>query len=91
MGIKLDHVHENGKSCYRVTSRHNVKDSGFFRYDDSNIFGAYYMPYTGHWYAFNLDTGEQIASFTKDYFEKFVSRFRVADVVKDPDCVPVKA
>ncbi len=73
--IKKTHTHENGKVCYLVLSNHTLKKAALFRTVDPitfkpTIFAAAFMPYTGSWYAWDPETGEEIARFLKNSLQR---------------------
>ncbi len=90
--IKKTHIHENGKLCFITRSNHELKHSAVFRKVDpitfkTTIFVAAYMPYTGSWYAWDPDTGEEIARFSKDFFTAHISMYSVGELEADSECV----
>ncbi len=90
--IKKSHTHEDGKLCFVTRSNHELKHSAVFRTVDHvtfkpTIFVAAYMPYTGSWYAWDPDTGEEIARFSKAFFEAHISMHNIGELEKDPECV----
>ncbi len=92
MGIKAIHDHPGGKVCYTTRTNHPLEHQGLFREIDPvtfrpTVFAAAYMPYTGHWYAWNPETGEEIATFSRAFFEGVIAHMRIASLVEDPDCV----
>jgi hypothetical protein len=90
VGIREAHTHPGGKVCYRVSDRHEQRltEAGIFIVNGQELLAAF-QGYTGSWYAFDPKTGKQIATFRRDFFTKFIAPFRIGDLVKDPDCVPV--
>ena len=83
--IKLTHTHPDGKRCYAMRSSRSLTDMGAFHISQKECIVAY-MPYTGHWYAFNPETGEEIASFTDEFYKEHICQYRVTDLLRDPDC-----
>jgi hypothetical protein len=84
--VKVDHRH-GAKVCYRMTT--TVKDPGIYLVGIRTVIVGY-VPYTGHWYAWD-DDGNELATFTRDFYDKYLRSARVADLVADPDCVPAVA
>lgn len=86
--IKLDHTHDDGKVCYTMSGQHRFEKAGLYalgRHDKPIIVA--YVPYTGHWYAYDPKTGAEIATFTRDFYEECVEKKRIGNLVPDPDCV----
>jgi hypothetical protein len=87
MSIKIIHTHEDKTVCYTTsTGRWGFTDIGLFKIFNEE-FAAGYMPYTGFWYAYNPETGKEIAKFDKDFFEKDIIPYKIGDLIYDPDCV----
>jgi hypothetical protein len=94
MGIKKSHQHEE-KECFVARSFRQLDQAGIFEFVHPTTFrltrvaGAY-MPYTGGFYLYDLDTGEEIAHFGltagREFFEQVIESHRVADLILDSDC-----
>lgn len=87
MGIRLIHVHDDGKECFRIasSSRRKLSKAGLVRIN-GRIFAVAYMGYTGGWYAYDIRTGREIANFHRDFYDQFVAPSRFADFTQDDDC-----
>ncbi len=90
--IKKSHTHEDGKVCFIVRSNRELKNVAVFRTVDPitfkpTIFVAAYMGYTGSWYAWDPDTGEELARFSKDFFKAHIANLNVGTLEIDPECV----
>ena len=83
--LKVMHVHKNGKICYAV-SRGKEKDWGFYQ-TNGQEFIAGYNSYSAMWHAYDPATGHEIASFRREFYEKHIEMHKVADMVRDPDCI----
>jgi len=46
-----------------------------------------YRVYTGHWYAWDPKTGEEMASFTRRFYDAHIAPLRPIRMLPDPDCV----
>jgi hypothetical protein len=51
---------------------------------------AAYMAWSGHWYAYDLTTGREIASFTKEFFEQFMRPRMTCLLIPSPDGRPYR-
>ncbi len=90
--IKRSHTNKDGSVCYIVRSRHKLEKLSLFKTIDpitfkATTFVAAYMPYSGHWYAWDPETGNELATFTRDFFELHISMFNVGALKEDPQCV----
>lgn len=83
MSIKRSHIHEDGTVCYK-------SDSGISKIGIYEIFGKHflvgYKQYTNHWYAYDEITGRETATFTADFFNAHIKRFKTSDLIDAPDC-----
>jgi hypothetical protein len=80
--IKLAHTHKDGKQCF--TSKGHYKEVGVFLINEEEcIIG--YKPYTAHWYCYD-PTGKEIATFTTEFYTLCLRQYRIADMVRDPNC-----
>ena len=87
--IRKSHVHEaEGKVCYEARSRHPYTKAGVFHRLSGGTFLVAYMGYTGHWYAFDPETGRELATFTRDFYEAQIAPLRIDDLTPDPSCKP---
>ena len=84
--IKITHTHPDGKVCYAIRAQRRFEDVGIVRLS-SKEFVIAYMPYSGHWYAFNPQSGQEIGSFTREFYEEHLCPFRICDLLPDPTCV----
>jgi len=87
MGIRIDHTHDDGRVCYRTSHHYPLTEMGLYRMHQQ-VFAVAYMPYTSLWYAFDPETGKEIATFSRDFFWRCIAPFKVSSLVPDPDCVP---
>ncbi len=90
MSVRISHRHDD-KVCYVVWSRQRLEDAGLCMSIDpvtfkTTWFTVAYMPYSGHWYAWDRDTGRELATFTRDFYEAHIKKLRYADLIIDPDC-----
>lgn len=87
MGIRLIHVHDDGKECFRIASacRNKLSKAGLVRIN-GKVFAVAYMVYTGGWYAYDIRTGREIAHFHRDFYDQFVAPSRFADFAQDDEC-----
>lgn len=98
MGVRIDHKH-GAKECFVTRSHHPLTKQGIFVMGDRRVTGAY-MAYTGHWYFWDPESGEEIASIHSSLWDRdkremvdlnpMVEAMRVSTLVPDPDCL-VKA
>lgn len=83
--IKLTHIHPDGTHCYAMRTQRSMTDMAVFRVAQKEFIAAY-MPYSGQWYAFNPKTGEEIASFTREFYEEHICSYKIVDLLHDPNC-----
>lgn len=85
MGIKIDHVHE-GKVCY-VSTGHGTHPHSkeVVLAINGKKFGAGFLPYTGSWYIYDLETGEEQAAMREPFF-KALEPFIIGKLVQDKNC-----
>jgi hypothetical protein len=90
MGIKLSHRHDDGKECFTVSRggghRGSVITQAGIVYMLGGRFGVGYKPYTGAWYGYDLETGEEIATFSRKFYERQLKHL-MQDLAPDPECV----
>lgn len=89
MHIRKIHSHGEGQACFEIKSSRNgrLTDAGLILLN-GETFAVGYLGYSGHWYAYNIDTGKEIASFTKEFYETFLVLYRVCSLGPEPNCVP---
>lgn len=95
MSVRLDHKHGD-KECFVIRSHHPLTKQGIFLLGGNRVTGAY-MGYTGSWYFWHPESGEQIAQINSRFWNKqtremvdltsMVEAMRVTDLVPDPDCL----
>lgn len=95
MGVKFTHTHTDGTACYRITNGLGHK----FRLDrvaiidmGTTTYGAGYMPYSGHWYIYDLATGKEIGSLSRELWEASFERLVVGELQIDGEhkCVATR-
>jgi hypothetical protein len=89
--IKKSHTNKDGSDCYIVRSNHKLEKGGLFRTIDpitfkATTFAAAYQPYSGHWYAWDPETGIELATFSRDFFETHISILNIGALKEDPEC-----
>lgn len=89
--IKKSHTNEDGSICYTVLSRHKLEQLALFRTVHpitfkASTFVAAYMPYTGHWYAWDPETGKEVATFSRDFFNVHIAILNIGELKEDLDC-----
>ena len=85
--IRQAHTHGD-KTCFTMSwtdGRSKVRDAKVLNVLGRRFLVAY-KPYTGHWYAFDPDTGKEIGTLTPALWE-LMRPLTEADLVLDPDCV----
>lgn len=87
MGIRQLHDHPDGKVCYQMSSPRQLSKGTIFQIGTEQ-FAAAFMGYTGSWYAYDLKTGQEIATFSRSFFERCIAPFLIGDLIADPDCQP---
>ncbi len=90
--IKRSHTNKDGSICYIVLSRHKLEKIALFRTVHpitfkATIFVSAYEPYTGHWYAWDPETGKELATFSNDFFETHISILNIGELKEDPKCI----
>ena len=83
--IRITHTHDDGKQCYHRSR--SLTEAGLFQINGGEVFGVGFMAYTGSWYAYNLEAGQEIARFSREFFQQAIAPFRISSLVPDPDCV----
>lgn len=88
--IRRSHTHADGKVCFRVRDRGGrpFTQMGMFQPPGDKAFVAAYLGFTGHWYAFDPESGRELGTFTRDFYEQWIAQHRTHDLVVDPDCKP---
>lgn len=88
--IKLSHRHDNGKECFVVIRGTGHKSSIITEagiiYGLGGRYGIAYKPYTGSWYGYDLETGREIAQFSREFYEQQLKTIK-HPLVPDQDCV----
>jgi hypothetical protein len=87
--IKKSHINKDGSVCYTVLSSHKLEKIALFRTVHlitfkATIFVAAYKPYTGHWYAWDPETGKELATFSSDFFEAHISILNIGSLEETP-------
>ncbi len=90
--IKKSHINKDGSVCYTVLSRYKLEKIALFRTVNpitfkATIFVAAYQPYTGHWYAWDPETGKELATFSRDFFDTHISILNIGSLEEDPKCI----
>lgn len=85
--IKISHIHESGKKCFVSSPKY---EKTYIISGMGPDFAIGFYPYSSHWYAFDIETGREIGSFTKEFFERHLPTWRMRELVPDPDCKVVK-
>ncbi len=90
--IKKSHTNKDGSVCYTVLTSHKLEKIALFRTVNPitfkpTIFVAAYKPYTGHWYAWDPETGKELATFSDEFFEVHISILNIGELKEDPECV----
>jgi hypothetical protein len=88
--------HPDGKRCYLVPTRGHgcLAKSGLFtfalptrRLTTKQYLGGF-LPYTGSWYLYDIETGEEVASMPNrgGAWQVLVEPHRICDLVEDSEC-----
>lgn len=81
------------KTCFVVSDSRLINaglyriNGGFFGTDIGKEFIVAYLPYTSHYYAYDPETGREVATFTKEFYEENIKKFRKESLVPDKNCV----
>jgi len=67
-----------------VGNRHNLTHIGLYRINNE-VFATAFMPYASCWYAYDIATGLEIATFRKKFFDQVIFASKIADIVSLPD------
>jgi hypothetical protein len=90
MGIKISHTHNDGRVCFETHPRHALSDKSLISLiDDKNHVHEYavaYMIYTGSYYSFDINTGREVAKFSREFYETIIKPMISTTLVPDPDC-----
>lgn len=91
MGIRKTHEHpEKGGACYRTRTHHPLKNSQIINMN-AKEYAVAYMPYTGHWYVYDTETGREVATLTREFYNDLMALlpwWQKGDLAPAPDCVP---
>ena len=82
--IKKVHSHEDGKVCYTTDERH-MKDIGLYLFNGQQVLVGFNY-YCGMWFAYDPDTGEEVATFKRRFFEQHFANMKLTQLVADPNC-----
>lgn len=83
--IKFNHSHDD-KDCYSADMRYSNVGMYRMRGTSAKPFIVAYRQYTAHWYAFNPETGQEIATFTNEFYEGYIKSLKISDMSPDPNC-----
>lgn len=98
MGIRRVHRHGQ-KECFSTRSTHALDNPGIFEFihpDTSVVIrvGGAYMGFTGGFYLYDLDTGDEIVHFGlkagREFFDQVIEPHRVGTLAPDPDCMVIQ-
>lgn len=77
--IKSEKI-ENGITIITTNEIYSCDDARLsdigVHFHEGKRFICAYMGYTGHWYAYNPETGKEIATFTREFYENFIASSR---------------
>jgi hypothetical protein len=85
MSVKLSHTHTTGKQCYVTSSRGHREERHALVNLAGYKFGIGYVPFCSHWYAYDLTTGREVASFDRTFYEQCIAHL-ASPLIPDPEC-----
>lgn len=75
--------HGDGRVCFRFPrSRTASYTKQCLLIIDGKQIAAGYMGYTGQWYLFDVETGEEVATVRREFYEAHFAKFHWTDLVR---------
>lgn len=100
MSIKFTHDHEDGGACYKIYDRYGgslltepgiahlpVESRLDANWPEAQPVGVQFCAYSGSWHIYDVTTGREIGSVTREFYDRFIKPHRHGNLGPAPECV----